>query len=352
VILIAAPASTVPTGGYLVNAALCGQPGFCSIVADSLSAVVHHASNPDLDVRAVIADSILLFDTKSDFGELDTTGTRVPVGLIAHSLPSLLPDTSVPRRKEFLMAERELLPRFRFIVSPSLFMDRALERRGVRTESIVRIDLAPIVDGRFNPPDSPLRPDRKAARSRSTDRVPGQAGLRVLSVANWSAFKGIGSLGDALAGIRQLSWTWTIVGNWSTDYGIRLRSKLLQSELAGRVTTIAPIEAAGLGDHYRSADVFALPSLVESYGLAFAEALTFGLPVIGCRVAAIPEVVADAGVLVPAGGKDALRDALERFATDPAVLTELREKARVRAKTLPVWSTTAGLLTQRLAAAL
>jgi glycosyltransferase involved in cell wall biosynthesis len=64
--------------------------------------------------------------------------------------------------------------------------------------------------------------------------------------------------------------------------------------------------------------VFVMPSLFESYGMAAAEALTWGKPVVASRVGGLPEVVGKAGILTPAKDSDALSDALNTmFRDDP-----------------------------------
>jgi glycosyltransferase involved in cell wall biosynthesis len=79
---------------------------------------------------------------------------------------------------------------------------------------------------------------------------------------------------------------------------------------------------------YREADVFVLASRFEGYGMAYAEAIAHGLPVIGTRVGAVPDTVpAGAGILVPpddvaalaAGLGDMIADAgLRRRCSDAA----------------------------------
>ena len=63
-----------------------------------------------------------------------------------------------------------------------------------------------------------------------------------------------------------------------------------------------------------------LPSYYEGYGMAYAEAMAHGLPIIGTDAGAIPETVpAAAGILVPAGDRAALTQALDRLIGDGAL---------------------------------
>jgi glycosyltransferase involved in cell wall biosynthesis len=70
---------------------------------------------------------------------------------------------------------------------------------------------------------------------------------------------------------------------------------------------------------YRQARVFALPARFEPYGLVLLEAMSQGVPCVGTRVGAIPEIVSDGetGLLVPAGDAQALADALLEYLADP-----------------------------------
>ena len=72
---------------------------------------------------------------------------------------------------------------------------------------------------------------------------------------------------------------------------------------------------------YGAADVFALPSQEECYGIALSEAMGRGLPILSTRVMAIPDVVRHGrdGLLVPAGDAVALSEALMTLAYDPGL---------------------------------
>lgn len=91
-------------------------------------------------------------------------------------------------------------------------------------------------------------------------------------------------------------------------------------------------------------DVVAVPSANEGFGLVAAEALSVGTPVVGYAVGALPEVVGDCGVLVPAGDIEALRAVLASppdGSCGPARIAELFSVKRWVAEMLDVYDSAA-----------
>ena len=80
------------------------------------------------------------------------------------------------------------------------------------------------------------------------------------------------------------------------------------------------------------ATLFVAPSLYESFGLVFLEAMRYGTPVIGTRVGGIPEVVEDgeSGVLVPPESPESLAAAILDLLGDPTRRALLGENGRKR----------------------
>ncbi|MFC8733049.1 glycosyltransferase [Luteimicrobium sp. NPDC057192] len=104
----------------------------------------------------------------------------------------------------------------------------------------------------------------------------------------------------------------------------------------GRITVQPSTDAPGLAAFYRSVDVLAVPSLVtpgwvEQFGRVVVEAMACGTPVVATSTGALPDVVGDAGLLVPPDDAAALRAALERVGREPALADRLRAAGIERA---------------------
>jgi glycosyltransferase involved in cell wall biosynthesis len=103
--------------------------------------------------------------------------------------------------------------------------------------------------------------------------------------------------------------------------------------LGDAVTLLGDVSRERLAEEYVNASVFCLPSAQEGFGIAFLEAMAAELPVVACRVAAVPEVVLEGatGLLVPPRDPGALAEALERLIRDPALARRLGREGRRRA---------------------
>ncbi len=88
------------------------------------------------------------------------------------------------------------------------------------------------------------------------------------------------------------------------------------------------VSSAELARLRAAASVALVPSRsAETFGLAAAEAMAAGLPVVASRIGALPELIGDAGTLVAPGDPDALAAALEGPLPDPrAALERVRER--------------------------
>lgn len=97
-----------------------------------------------------------------------------------------------------------------------------------------------------------------------------------------------------------------------------------------RVHFLGYVEPELLARYYRTCDVFVAPSLYESFGFIYLEAMSYGKPVIGCSVGGVPEVVEDGvtGYLVPPEDPTQLTLAVLRLLKDSHLRRELGAQAR------------------------
>lgn len=90
-------------------------------------------------------------------------------------------------------------------------------------------------------------------------------------------------------------------------------------------------------DAYAAADVFALPSHYEAFGIVLVEAMAQGAPVVATTAGGMPEVVGDAGVLVPPRAPATLAEELRLLLADPARRARLADAGRRRARSF-LWA--------------
>jgi glycosyltransferase involved in cell wall biosynthesis len=252
------------------------------------------------------------------------------VALVHHPLAEetgLEPDRAEALRR----SEAVALAAVRWVVTTSSTTARGLARYGVPPERIAVIapgtDPAPLAAGSDGP------------------------GVALLCVAAVVPRKGHAVLIDALSGLADHDWHLTCVGSLgrSPQTVAALEHRIAALGLAHRVTIRDAVDRATLDACYARADVFVLPTFHEGYGMALAEALARGLPVVSTRAGAVPETVPpDAGLLVAPGDPAALRDALARVLDDAALRARLADGARRARARLPDWGTASA----RLAAAL
>lgn len=218
--------------------------------------------------------------------------------------------------------ERSLLPLARGVLCPSARTAAAMVAYGVPASRVA-----------VTPPGTP-KPATLPPR-----RPPGGT-LRLLTVATLTPRKGHRLLVEALAGLKDRDWHLDCIGSLSRDPATvaSVRAAIREHGLDGRVTLAGEWAPETIGRAYAAADLFVLPSYHEGYGMAFAEALAFGLPIVGTRAGAIPDTVPEsAGLLVPPGDAHALAAALGQFMDDGALQARLAAGAAVAGRALLDW---------------
>jgi glycosyltransferase involved in cell wall biosynthesis len=202
--------------------------------------------------------------------------------------------------------------------------------------------------------DFGAEPERISVIIPGIDDLPRCAGsggptCQILSVGAVIPRKGHDVLLRALGRLFDLDWTLTIAGPGDRDPVHRrgLQALAEQLKIAQRVRFIDEATEAV----WQTADLFALSSHFEGYGVAIAEALRRGLTVAVTNVGAVPTLVGpEAGVVCAPGDVEQYSKALRRLIFDRPLLRDMAEVAWQSGQLLPSWDQQAKRLADVLAA--
>jgi glycosyltransferase involved in cell wall biosynthesis len=148
----------------------------------------------------------------------------------------------------------------------------------------------------------------------------------LLHVSAWGPHKGFPEALAVIASLadRGLPHRLVFVGPRDAWALARVREAVAASPRPDRVDLPGYVD--DLPAAYRGADAFLMTSRCEGFGLPALEAMACGTPVVAFANSSIPEVVGDAGTLVPDGDVEAMADALERLLRSPGARAEQSER--------------------------
>ncbi len=167
--------------------------------------------------------------------------------------------------------------------------------------------------------------DTELFRPQAGDRPAGRP-FRLLFVGNRTRRKGADLLGPLLVRLGPGYELWYSGGQRQDEVpmpvqGTRALGRLSREELARA---------------YNACHALVFPSRLEGFGLAVAEAMASGLPVVASRCSSLPELVVDGqgGFLCPVDDVAALAAAVRRLAEEPSLCREMGAFNRTRAEAL------------------
>jgi hypothetical protein len=158
--------------------------------------------------------------------------------------------------------------------------------------------------------------------------------LEILFVGRLEKRKGIHTLLEVIPEILGSleKARFSLVGEDCFEPGRSLEEEFFEEhpQYRERVSFLGAVSDEDLQNHYRTCDLFVAPSLYESFGLIYLEAMVWEKPVIGCRIGGIPEVVNDevTGILVPPEDSRSLADAILKLANDPGLRSAMGKAGR------------------------
>jgi len=331
-----------PTGGYVyarkilpllaerLRVEICPLPAGFPLASE---AELHEAA---ATLAARDAPGTVFFIDGLAYGTLPVSTLKAlkrPIVALVHHPLGLEEGLTSSERAHLLKKEDEALDLARHVVAPSQGTARELTR------------LFGVPAGKITVAEPGIL---RGARAQGASA--GQP-LHIVSVGSLAPRKGYGVLIDALNEVRDLSWRATIAGSLdrSPETAALVRRRLSEYWFEERVRLAGQLAEATLSALYTSADVFALASLYEGYGMAFAEAMAHGLPVIASGEGAVSDTVpSSAGFVCATGDVAAFAGALRSLLSNPALRREKAEGAWRHGQTLPDWGRTADTIAQVL----
>lgn len=284
----------------------------------------------DPDLRRLTAGADVVLVDSIVAARIDPATLGRPAVASVHQRPGGLSGTLV-RRLACAAGDLRCYRRADAVVASSAHLATLLGRRGVASGRIHVVE-----------PGSAPRTRRTADRGVADRQA--AATVSFVCVANLSTHKRPLDLLEAFATLNDIDVSLTLVGGArDADLAEAVARRVREPDLLGRVRWVGSLPPDDADDVVRRADVFVLPALQESYGMAVADALRAGVPAIVARSGNLPNLVLDGadGYLVPPRDVGALASAMRRLALDPARRSAMSDVAAVRAARFPTWEESA-----------
>jgi glycosyltransferase involved in cell wall biosynthesis len=122
--------------------------------------------------------------------------------------------------------------------------------------------------------------------------------------------------------------------------GDEVNAAIARNQLERDVVILGHVADESVPYLYAAADLFAFPSLWESFGMPVIEAMACGVPVLTSNGSCLPEIAGGAALLVDPYSVDEVARGIAAVMTDPAVAARLRDRGLARAREF-TWERTA-----------
>ena len=149
--------------------------------------------------------------------------------------------------------------------------------------------------------------------------------------------KGLLTLAEALASLKQLPWKWLLVGQG------KLRSQIAEKSIewgiSDRIIWVESVSHEEVPAYINLMNCLVLPSQTsykfktlttvgwkEQFGHVLIEAMACKIPVIGSDCGEIPHVIGDAGLVFPEGNAEKLRECLQQLMDQPELVADLGDR--------------------------
>jgi len=242
---------------------------------------------------------------------------------------TLLQKFRVFRWYSFIRMQMKVARKFSHIVTVSEFTKKDIAKEFSLDEKRFRVVHNGINNEFFYPVQNGPRPENSIIVTNSAD----------------TPLKGLNFLLEAVAQIRKKQPVkLTVIGEPKKNGIIeKLVARLGIGDIVHFTGRIANEEFA---DYYSKATVAVVPSLYEGFGIPAAEAMACGVPLITTSGGALPEVVGDAGLIVPPADATALSKAITHLFNNPDERVKYAKAGLERVNSVFSWEKAAREMTE------
>jgi glycosyltransferase involved in cell wall biosynthesis len=244
-----------------------------------------------------------------------------PASLLRDWEPAVAYEASLGREQLARLA-----PQSRLAVADSGFNESELLALGYTGTAVV-----PLLIDMHSKSDSP-DPDLADRLQRRKDRDGGADLLYVGKISPHKAPHDLVKMLEVLRRIHDPAARLHLIGSpLGETYEPALRAFIAELGLEDAVNLPGSVSGAELEAYFRAADVFVMASDHEGFCVPLAEAMGHGVPIVAYGVAAVPETVADAGLVLPDKSALPFATAVGRVLHDPQLRALLAAAGRDRA---------------------
>ncbi len=226
----------------------------------------------------------------------------------------------VRRWYSFINMQLKVAQKFSHIITVSEFTRKDIAKEFSLDENKFRVVHNGIINEYFYPKQNGPRPENSLIVTNSAD----------------TPLKGLNFLLEAVAEIRKKQPIHlTVIGQPKKD-GI-IENLVAKLGVGDIVHFTGRIDNEEFADYYAKSTIAVVPSLYEGFGIPAAEAMACGVPLISTSGGALPEVVGEAGIIVPPADSKALADAITRLLNSPEERNKYAQAGLERVRSVFSW---------------
>lgn len=182
-------------------------------------------------------------------------------------------------------------------------------------------------------------PGKDHINPKATEFTKPERPLKLLFVGNLQPHKGLDVLACSLRNFREFRLKVAGDKRQNPSYTEKIEELIDYWDMESNIEFPGVLSRRGLSKAFRESDLLIVPSFYEGFGIAYVEALGYGVPVIATSNGGAGEIIRDGreGFLLNPSDAEQLTKYLRWFKQNPKYIERMSFMARKKYKELPTW---------------